>query len=31
MTTPDDPNPGVWVNHAVTVDASASRADRVGR
>ena len=23
MSTPDDPNTGVWVNHAVTVDASA--------
>jgi hypothetical protein len=24
ITTPDDPNPTVWVNHAVTVDASAT-------
>jgi len=24
LTTPDDPNPTVWVNHAVTVDAAAS-------
>ncbi len=24
LSTPDDPNPTVWVNHAVTVDATAS-------
>ena len=24
LSTPNDPNPTVWVNHAVTVDASAS-------
>jgi hypothetical protein len=24
LTTPDDPNPSVWVNHGVTVDANAS-------
>ena len=23
LSTPDDPNPTVWVNHAVTVDADA--------
>ena len=24
LSTPDDPNPTVWVNHAVTVDATPS-------
>jgi hypothetical protein len=22
LSTPDDPNPTVWVNHAVTIDAT---------